>query len=717
MRSRRHRVPTVLQMEAVECGAACLAMILASFGRWVPLEELRAACGVSRDGSKANNMLAAARKYGLLAKGYRKEPEELDEYPLPMIVFWNFNHFVVLEGVRRDRVYLNDPGSGPRVITREEFDEGFTGVVLVFERGPEFVKGGNRPSLVGALARRLDGVRTALLYAVIAGLGLVIPGLVIPVFARVFIDNVLINRMDDWIGPIIIGLGITALMRAALTIVQQEALLRLNTKMALTTSSQFLWHVLRLPMDFFNQRWAGDVNARVQINDKVSQLLSGDLATTLVNILAVVFYAAVMFSYDWVLTVIGIAFAAVNVLALRYVSRRRVDLSRRLQKSQGQVAGASAAGIQMGEDLKATGTESEFFATWSGYYASLLNAQQRLSVYAAVLASVPAVLEALNTVSILAIGGLRVIDGHLSIGMLIAFQSLMSSFMSPIAQLVQLGGSLQEIQGDLGRLDDVLQYQVDPQVSVDTANDPADVVQLTGAVELRHVTFGYSRLAPPLIEDFNLVVKPGERVALVGGSGSGKSTVAKLVTGLYEPWAGEVLLDGQPRREVPRTVLNNSLALVDQDIFLFSGTIRDNLTLWDSTVLETAVIDAAHDAMIHDDIAARPHGYDASVDERGGNFSGGQRQRLEIARALAGNPTIIVLDEATSALDSATEKFVDDHLRRRGCTCLIIAHRLSTIRDADEIIVLERGRVVQRGVHEELKQIDGPYRRLIEVEG
>ena len=716
LRRRRVKTPTVLQMEAVECGAAALGTVLAYFGRWVPLEELRAECAVSRDGSKASNMVRAARTYGLVARGFKKELEELDGLPVPMILFWHFNHFVVFEGARGGRVFLNDPATGPRTVSLTEFDEGFTGVVLTFERGPDFKPGGDRPSLWPALMRRLRGVRPAVLFAALTGIALVVPGLAIPTFGRVFVDEILVNDRVDWLKPLIVGLILTAVLRAVFTTVQQECLLRLQMRLALTSSARFMWHVLRLPMDFFNQRWAGDISTRVQINDRVAQLLSGELATTLVSIVTIVFYAAVMFAYDHVLTGIGVVFALINVAALRSVSRRRIDLSRRILKAQGQVAGASTAGLQMMEDIKASGTESEFFATWAGHYATLVNSTQMMATYAAMLAAVPAVLSGLNTVAILAVGGLRVMEGRLSVGMLIAFQSLMASFMGPVEQLVALGGSLQEVQADMNRLDDVLHHEVDPRVGADDA-PPAETPQLSGHLELRNVTFGYSRLSPPLIEDFNLVVKPGERVAIVGASGSGKSTLAKLVTGLYEPWTGDVLFDGQPRDAHARDTINNSIALVDQDIFLFGGSIRENLTLWDATVHESALTDAGHDAMIHDDIAARNGGYDAPVIEGGINFSGGQRQRLEIARALAGSPSILVLDEATSALDAATEKLFDDNLRRRGCSCLIIAHRLSTIRDADEIVVLELGKVVQRGMHDDLMATDGPYRRLIEVQG
>ena len=709
----RVRTPTILQMEAVECGAAALAMVLAYHGRRVPLDELRLASGVSRDGSKANNVLRAARTYGLIAKGFKREPGELRTTPVPMIVHWNFNHFVVFEGFKKGRAYLNDPARGPVTVSESEFDQSFTGVALVFEKGPEFTAGGETPGLLSPLRRRLAGSELALAFVVAAGAALLVPGLVAPAFQKVYVDEVLVRGLATWVKPLLLLMATTAIVTFYLNLLQRHYLLRLESRLSLDTSSKFFWHVLRLPIEFFTQRYAGEIGSRVAINDKIAGLLSGELATTMLNLLVIAVYAALMFRYDGVLSSVAVTTALLNIVALKYVSRMRVNLNQRMLQDRGKMIGTAMGGLQTIETLKATGSESDFFARWAGHQAKVANADQELKYTTMLLSSVPPLLTSINTALILGIGGLRVIDGHLTIGMLVAFQGLMLAFLAPVNRMVDLGSTLQEVKGDMNRLEDVLRAEPDRGLLAEKPAAGKALAKLDGHLELKNVSFGYSRLEPPLIEDFNLVLPPGSRVALVGRSGSGKSTVGKLVSGLYEPWTGDVLFDGEPRHQASRAVMIASVAVVDQDVCMFEDTVRENLTLWDKTVPDADVVEAAKDACIHEDITSRTGGYASLVEEGGRNFSGGQRQRLEIARALAGNPRVLVLDEATSALDPSTEKAIDDHLRRRGCTCLIVAHRLSTIRDCDEIIVMGNGRIAQRGTHHELSGIPGPYRDLI----
>jgi NHLM bacteriocin system ABC transporter peptidase/ATP-binding protein len=700
--------PTVLQMEMVECGAAVLGIILAYYGRYVPLEELRIACGVSRDGSKASNILKAARQYGLEAQAYRKEPHTLTQLHLPLIIHWKFSHFVVLEGFGKNKVYVNDPSSGPTTVSYEEFNQSFTGVTLELKPGPNFVRAGRPFSSWRTLRQRLQGSETALLYLVLAELSLVVPGLVVPGFSRVFVDYYLQGGSENWLGPLLLGVALTALISGLLLALRNHYLLKLETHLAVTTSRRFFWHVLRLPLEYYFQRYSGDLAGRVALNDQVAGLLAGRVATTILDLLTLVFYASLMFLYDPLLALIGIGFTLLNLLALRFISVKRVDLNQQVLQESGRLAGISQSGLNMIETIKATGREADFFGRWAGNQARISRLKQKLALYSQLLSALPPLLTALSMALIVVVGAGKVMTGQFTPGALVAFQALLLSFAVPVNRLVELGSTLQEVEGQLKRLDDVLNSP---------ALEPSQVEEiepkLKGALEIRNLSFGYNRLEPALIKNFNLTLKPGQRVALVGGSGSGKSTIARLVSGLFEPWEGEILFDGKSWQRISRSTLARSLAVVDQDIFLFEGSIRDNLSLWNTTITDEALVRAAKDACIYNDIIARPGGYDSEVEEAGRNFSGGQAQRLEIARALALDPTLLVLDEATSALDPLTEKLLNERLRQRGCTCLIIAHRLSTIRNCDEIIVMEGGEIVERGTHDQLKNNNGPYSRLI----
>jgi NHLM bacteriocin system ABC transporter peptidase/ATP-binding protein len=712
---RRVRTPSILQMEAVECGAAALSMVLGYFGRHVPLERLRVDCGVSRDGSKASNMLKAARTHGLNCAGWRKEPAALLTLKPPFIVFWNMNHFLTVEGFKGGYVFLNDPASGRRKVAWEEFDLSFSGIVLTFEKGPGFMPGGTRPNVWKALLARLPGSRMSLLFLFLASLALVVPGLLNPVYTRVFLDSILIGGLSDWLLPLLEIMALTALLMAALTWMQSYILQRLAMKLSISGSAKFFWHLLRLPMEFYAQRFGGEIGSRVALNDSLASIIAGQLTASVLSAMLAVFYAVVLVKFDMVLTAFGVFMVIVDLVALQLVTRLRVEENQKLLQFQGKVMSTSMVGLQSIETIKSNAGESDFFSKWAGHHAKLLNAQQDLARSSMFVSAIPAVLNQLNGAIMICLGGIRVMDGILTMGSLVSFQALMASFTGPVTSLLSMSGQIQELKGTVTRLDDVLRNPVDPQLTRTPAPIPRfeNRSRLDGYVELRNITFGYSRLEEPLIRDLNLTLRPGQRVAIIGGSGSGKSTVARLICGLFEPWEGEVLFDGVPRKDLPRRLINDSVALVDQEIVLFEGTLLDNITMWDSTVPYATVLQAAKDAEIHETIAGVKGGYEYKVEEGGRNFSGGQRQRIEIARSLCGNPRVLVLDEATSALDPLTELEVGESIRRRGCTCIIIAHRLSTIRDCDEIIVLERGKIVQRGTHASMMATVGPYSRLI----
>ncbi|WP_428032545.1 NHLP family bacteriocin export ABC transporter peptidase/permease/ATPase subunit [Ancylobacter sp.] len=709
--ARRRRVPTILQMEAVECGAACLAMILAHYGRWVPLEDLRVACGVSRDGSKATNLLLAARSYGLEAKGWRTEPASIAEHRLPAILFWEFNHFVVLEGIGRNGVHLNDPASGPRTVSHAEFNRAFTGVMLVMEPGPAFQSGGTRPRVWKPVLDLLRSSRGAVAFLAIAGIAALLPALFVPAATKIFVDDILVDHLDDWLRPLLLALAFAAILRGLLSWLEGYFLARLQWKLGLALGVALNWHLLRLPPRFFAQRYAGDVAARMQAAEQICALISQHFPTLFISGLAVGFYGWLMAIYDPVLASVGVALAALNALFARWMSSWQETAVRGLLREQSMMASVAINGIGAIETLKATAGEDDFFARWSGIQARLMNAVQALQVPTQLLNLVPAVLAAIATAAILGIGGLRVMDGLITIGTLAAFQTILAGFSGHVNALVLVTSSMRELRGNLERVSDVMRYPLDEKWTRDDM--PGGPAALSGAVEVSGLTFGYNPHLPPLVEDFALNVAPGARLALVGRSGSGKSTIARMIVGLTEPWSGTIRFDGRPREAIAPALLAASLGFVDQNIVLMTGSVRQNLTLWDPTIGDDQIVRAARDADIHEVIAVRQGGYDGPIEEGAANWSGGQAQRLEIARALTRDPSIVVFDEATSALDPATEARILENLRRRGCSVILVTHRLSAIRESDEIVVVDQGKIVQRGTHEGLWAQDGLYAELI----
>ena len=720
----RVRVPTVLQMEETECGAASLGMVLAQSGRLVPLEELREACGVSRDGSNAAMMLKAARGYGMTAKGYRRPFARLAEGDLlPQILFWRYAHWVVLEGYGKDCLYINDPAEGRLAVSIADAERLYSGVALHATPGPDFVRGGEHRSWIRDLATRMRPSKLGFLLAAVAGLFLVVPGVMLPMFTTVFVNTILNAQTGLNAASFITAVFLVSLLIGVLTLVQHWFLARLQTRLTVSGSFRLVDHLLRLPVQYFTQRFPGVVVSRLDQIDGITRLLAGPLVTAGVATVGLVVYAVVMIAYSPLLAALAVVASLINVVALWWVSRRR-DAANQLQlRETTRLAGLGMSTVSNIEAIKTSGAEDSAFERWAGFQARSLLASQQMGQLTNGLAVVPTTLASLISVLVLSIGGVAVMSGTLSLGILVGFQALMAAFLAPIGQLVGLAQQAQTAQGQLMQVNDVLNSKVDdqlaepnePVVPAASGGDPM-AARLSGAVELRNIEFGYTRVGAPLISDFSLSVAPGSRVALVGASGSGKSTIVKLILGLYEPWHGEVLFDGRPRRGWDRAQVTRSVSFVDQRIMLFDGTVRDNLTLWDDSVGQDELITAAQDACIHEDIVSRTGGYASTVQGAGRNFSGGQRQRLEIARALVLDPSILVLDEATSALDTETERRIDRNLRRRGATCVIVAHRLSTIRDCDEIIVLNAGQIVQRGTHDQLLAEGGRYADLVEAE-
>ncbi len=708
------KVPIVMQLEALECGAACLTMIMAYYEKWVPLEQVRIDCGVSRDGSNAKNILLAARNYGLEAGGYKMEPETLREKGLfPCIVHWNFNHFVVCCGFKGKYAYLNDPARGNVKVTMEEFDEAFTGICLMFRPSKEFVPGGKKKSTLDFAAKRLRGARAAVIFVVLTTLINYLFGIINPGFTRFYMDRLLTGENRELLMPFIALLSAVGIVQLLVNASQYIYSLKINGKMAVIGNSTYMWKVLKLPMEFFSQRMAGDIQMRQETNADIASTIIDTLTPLALNAIMMVVYLVFMLRLSPILTLVGISTIVINIFVGRIISEKRINVTRVQMRDQGKLASTTVSGIQMAETIKASGAENGFFAKWAGYQASVSMQEikaMRLETY---LGAVPMFFSTLAEYAVLVIGVQLTMQGHFSLGSIILFQGFLSGFMDPATTIISAGQTIQEMRTQMERVEDVMQYPDDDHFKDDPLSEEKDYRKLTGKVELKNVTFGYSRLGEPLIQDFSMSMEPGSRVAFVGASGCGKSTLSKLISGLYKPWSGEILFDGKPIEQIDRSVFTGSLAVVDQDIILFEDTISNNIKMWDDSIEDFEVILAARDAQIHDDIMQRRDGYQGKLIEGGKDLSGGQRQRLEIARVLAQDPSIIIMDEATSALDAKTEYELVKAVKDRGITCIVIAHRLSTIRDCDEIIVMDRGKVIERGKHDELYAEGGYYTELI----
>ena len=716
MRNRRVRTPTLIQIEAAECGAVALGIIMGYYGKYVPIEELRTACGVSRSGSDALHMVEAAKSYGFESKGFSVELENLYQMELPVILFWKFNHFVVLEGFGKNQVFINDPATGPRTISYEELDQSFTGVVLTLKPSPSFVKSGRPPSLFQALYKRIKNNKKPLFFAVLTGIGLVIPNLAFPAFTRVFIDQILINQVFTWQTGIIVGMSIAIIGTAFLRFLQGMVLNRLQSKLSLRFQSEAFWHMLQLPMQFYTQRYPGEVASRLALNESITRTITGSLATTVINVLFVLIYGVIILYYSPIIALSAILMMAMTIFFMRYAYRARANAYARYQADQGKSVAYSLGALQDIESIKASGWETKFFSQWAGYFTRVNNIQQEVGQKDIFFTVIFSLLDAFTTLLLIGIGIWQVLNGMMTVGMFIALQILLRNFTTPILQLAGFGQTIQLLKVDMARLDDMLKYPIDKLFDKKGDEQELSSDKLTGDVAIERLTFGYSPVDPPIIEEISFSLKPGKSVALIGITGCGKSTIARLLAGLYIPWKGNILFDGKDRAQIARNSITSSLALVEQYPFLFEGTLRENLTFFDSTVDHHEIVAATKDACIHEDILARPNGYDMHLNENGTNLSGGQRQRIEIARALIKKPSVLIMDEATSTLDSIVEAAIIENIKRRGAALLLISHRMSAVKNCDEILLIDRGKIVERGTHQELIKRSNLYSQFMKFD-
>ncbi|MBR0253695.1 MAG: NHLP family bacteriocin export ABC transporter peptidase/permease/ATPase subunit [Synergistaceae bacterium] len=711
------KTPMIMQLEAVECGAACLTMIAAYYGKWIPLEKVRKDCGVSRDGMKASNIIKVAINYGFEAKGFRYDNPEIlkNNCEYPCIIHWNFNHFVVLNGFTNKYAVINDPAEGVIKVSLEEFDKSFTGICLTFKPGKDFKPEGAPKSIFSFVKKRLKGASSALIFTAAASIIISLFNAINPMMSKIFIDRILSDSNGEWLYSFLAILACLGVLQLSAIFVNTVTSLKINGKLSVIGNASYMWKILRLPMEFFSQRRVGEIYMRQSANALVAETLINTLAPLLLNIFMMIFYITVMFKYSVILSSIGILSIALNALLSYIISQKRVNTIRVQMKDAGEFYSSTISGIKMIETIKANGAENGFFQKWAGYQAAANSSTEKLIKIMANFGCLPEFIFSVNNVLIISIGVYLAMNGRFTLGMILTFQGLLTAFMLPAITTIEAGQTIQEMRTNMERIEDVMEYPDDENCKIKETSQEHEneYKKLSGNVELKNVTFGYSRIEEPLIRDFSMTVEQGKSVALVGATGCGKSTISKLISGLYTQWEGEILFDGKKISEIDRNVFTGSVAVVDQDIILFEDTIAANIKMWDNSIEDFEMILAARDAQLHSDIMEREGGYSCKLSDGGRDLSGGQRQRLEIARVLAQDPTIVILDEATSALDSKTEFEVVKAIKDRGITTIVIAHRLSTIRDCDEIIVINKGVIAERGTHDELMSKNGIYKSLV----
>ncbi len=719
---RLGRTPLCIQMDRMECGAVALKIILGFHKRHVPIEKLRTECDVGRDGSHAQNVIAVARSYGLDAQGAQIDTvEAFHQIKLPSIVHWGFNHFVVIEHIDHKHVYINDPAHGHQKITHLEVSQQFTGIALLMQPNANFVTGGQNNTLLSNLKALTVGSRAILTVLAILSLCFVITVAFQPAFTKLFIDYVVVNQNTSWFIPILMALGCFAIASTFIVFLQSFYFMKLHLKTMLMLSSNYLWHLLHLPLSFFTQRLSGDLQARLVAIVNISNFISRDFPMLPNLIFSLIVFGGVLYLLSPLLALIlGISIVViigVTLAVLPILKQKTLELT----QDTGQLNGRTMQMLKDIEQIKSNGQEAVAFEQWSGKLIHVVKNKNNVTKLTVVLQVMPEFLTILSGHIMLGMGVYSISLGYMTIGALLAFQSLSSRFTDPLMSLVGLSAKLQKVSADMFRIQDAFRHKVDPVIEAQFANptphkaDTSLHSDFIGEVSAKNLVFGYSQNKLPLIQDVTISIGRAEQIAIVGPTGCGKSTLASLICGLYEPWQGEILFNGHSRQAYDRNLLAKDIMVVDQNISLFDGTLRDNLTMWDSSLTDDILIQALKDAHIYDTVNARG-GLDQHLKFDGVEYSGGEIQRLEIARALAAQPKLLILDEATSAMDPYLEKQIYKSIQNRGCSTLIIAHRLSAIRESHKIYVMQNGQIIESGTFDKLKQKAGLFANLMAYE-
>ncbi len=709
--THRRRVPCLTQMSAIECGAACLAMILRYYGRKTSISEIRERYGVGRDGLSALSIVKAARNYGLRVRAISLQTNDFRFVHLPAIVHWAFNHFLIVERWSPHFVDVVDPASGRKRLTAEEFDEGFTGVVITLEPGEHFVRRTTPTTQITVRMYVKQYIKQApkVLFQIIgASLLLQVFGLAVPVLTKVLVDQVIPFDLTNTLTLLGVGMLVLLLSQMVTMQLRTSLLVYLQARIDTQITPNFFEHMLMLPQRFFEQRSNGDILARVTSITVIRDIVSSHLISTLLDGSLIVVYFLILLSqsltFSFLVLIIGLLQVALLLAtnpAIRMLANRELAA---IGKSQGYTTEV-LTGIAT---IKAAGAEQRAFERWSNLFFDQLNISVRHNYLTATIGTFMATLSTLAPMLLLWVGAIQVLNGTMEVGTMLALNALAGIFLAPLVSLVSTGQELQVVRAHLERIADVVEAETEQDIQ---QVQPAP--RLTGRISLEHVSFRYDPNASDVLKDITVHIEPGQKVAIVGRTGSGKSTLGKLLLGLCLPTDGEILYDGIPLRTLNFQEVRAQFGVVTQDSTIFSGSIRQNITFNDPDLGMEDIIETALAAALHDDIMEMPMEYETFVSEGGSALSGGQRQRLAIARALAHTPVILLLDEATSALDVITERIVEQNLKALACTQIIIAHRLSTIHNADTILVLDQGAIVEQGSHRELLAKGGYYARLI----